>query len=643
MGVAFRAVLTALMAGAASFAAGPAHAQQLADAGDVESLSIEQLANVEITSVSKSPQTLSSAPSAIYVISHDDVIRSGAQSVPEMLRLAPNIEVMQSSPSAYQITARGFNGSNAAQNFPNKLLVMIDGRSVYSPLYSGVYWDVQDVLPENVDRIEVISGPGGTLWGTNAVNGVINIITRKAGDTSGGLVALGVGDQYSSAALQYGGRLYDGLDYRVYVRDFYQRAFNSAVGASAHDGWAKPQGGFRLDWDASAQDRVTLSGDLYSGVESQPSGNQNISGGNLTAHWQHDLEDGASLQLLTYYDETQRSAAGGGGAFTLDTYDIELQHNFKLGDWNSIVWGIGDRIHDYRITDRIGADNSLLWNPGHRNLNLANIFAEDHIPLGDNVQLTIGLKVENDPYSGWNPMPSGRLSWQMAPGHMVWGAISRVVRSPTPFDADVVEKLGAATFLTGSPNFLPEQLTAYELGYRSQLGDNFSLSVSAFANSYDNLRTIEVTPVTFLPLVWGNRMDGNVHGVEVWASYQPLDWWRLNAGFNIQHEDLAFKPGASQLLRLAQAGDDPHHQASLRSSMRLDDDVSFDADFRYVGQLPDPHVPEYVEANARLGWKVSDTLSFGLSGFNLLHGHHVEYAPGDEIRRSVFLETRLRF
>ncbi len=387
-----------------------------------------------------------------------------------MLRLAPNIEVMQTSPSAYQITARGFNGASAAQNFPNKLLVLVDGRSVYSPLYSGVYWDVQDVLPDNVDRIEVISGPGGTLWGANAVNGVVNIITRNARDTSGGLLMLGAGDQYSSAALQYGGKLDDHVDYRVYAKDFYQRAFNTTTGTSAHDGWAKPQGGFRLDWNASARDQVTLSGDLYSGDESQPgSGNQNISGGNLTGHWQRTLDDDSSLQFLAYYDETTRSAAGGGGAFTLDTYDIELQHNFKLGSWNSIVWGIGDRIHDYRITDRIGVDNSLMWSPGHRNLNLANIFAEDHIPLGDSVQLTIGLKVENDPYSGVTPMPSGRLSWQIAPSHTIWGAISRVVRSPTPFDADVVEKLGSVTFLTGNPNFLPEQLTAYELGYRGQL------------------------------------------------------------------------------------------------------------------------------------------------------------------------------
>ncbi len=621
----------------------PARAQmQLADA-DLDQLSIEQLANVEITSVSKAPQPLSSAAASIYVISHDDVIRSGAQSVAEMLRLAPNLEIMQTSPSGYQITSRGFNGSSSAQNFPNKLLVLIDGRSVYTPLYSGVYWDMQDVLPENVERIEVISGPGGTLWGANAVNGVINIITRKAADTAGGVLTLGAGDQYASAALQYGGKLDDNIDYRVYARDFWQRAFNSAPGVSSHDGWAKPQGGFRVDW-SQAQDLVTVSGDIYRGVEDQLGGsNQDLAGGNLTARWQHKLDDISSLQLLAYYDETQRSAAGGGGAYVLNTYDLEAQHNFSIGSWNSIVWGVGDRIHDYRITDRIGTANSLTWSPGHRTLNLANVFAEDHIPLGDSVQLTIGLKLENDPYSGWSPMPSGRLAWQVSKTDTLWAAISRSVRSPTPFDTDVREFLGATNFLDGSLNFQPETVTAYEVGYRGELFSRLKLSVTLFDDEYDDLRSIELSPVTVFPLLWGNLIQGSVHGVETWVSYQALDWWRLSAGVSAQHEDLGFAPGASQLLGLAQAGNDPHHWASLRSSMNLPHDLNLELDARYVGALPNPHVPEYVEANARLGWKLSDTLSFALSGYNLLHGQHVEYSPGDEIRRSVYLETRLRF
>jgi len=619
-----------------------ARAQQLASASDVQQLSIEQLANVEITSVSKSPQSLSTAAAAAYVITHDDVIRSGATSVPEMLRLAPNLEVMQISPAGYQITARGFNGNSALQNFPDKLLVLIDGRSVYSPLYSGVYWDAQEVLPEDVERIEVVGGPGGALWGANAVNGVINIITRKAGDTPGGALTLGAGDQYSSAALQYGGTLDGDLDYRVYFKDFYQRSFDSAGGTTAHDGWSRPQGGFRLDWN-TAQDGVTLQGDIYGGAEGQLGiPDQTISGGNLTGHWQHRLDDDSSLQLLAYYDKTQRNVPHG-GSFVLNTYDLELQHNFRLGDWNNIVWGVGDRISNYNITHRIGVVDSLLWRPGHRILNLANIFAQDRIPLGDTVELTVGLKLENDPYSGVSPMPSGRLSWQVTDRNMLWAAISRAVRSPTPFDTDVVEKQGAATVLTGDPNFLPEQVTAYEAGYRGQLSGNVTLSISAYQNVYENLKSIEGTSVVIFPLKWANTLQGNVHGVEVWGSFQATEWWRLDASFNIQHMDLSFAPGASKLGGISQAGDDPHHQASLRSSMNLLDAFNFDADLHYVGALPDPKVPEYVELNARLGWRLSDALSFAVSGFNLLHGQHLEYPGSDQIRRSVYFETRLHF
>jgi iron complex outermembrane receptor protein len=619
----------------------PAYAQQLAQ-NDINQMSIEQLANVSITSVSKVTEPLSDAAAAVYVISHDDVIRSGATSIPEMLRLAPNLEVMQTSPSNYEITARGFNGNSTAQNFPDKLLVLIDGRSVYTPLYSGVYWDTQDILPENIERIEVISGPGGTLWGANAVNGVINIVTRKAVDTQGGVLDLGAGDQQSSAALQYGGQLGDDVAYRVYAKDFYQRAFDSVAGVSAHDGWAKPQGGFRLDW-TPGPDALTLQGDIYGGAAAQLGApNQIIGGGNLTAHWQHTLDDQSTIQVLGYYDQTRRSVVDG-GAFLLNTYDLEVQHNFSLGSWNNIVWGAGDRIEQYDITNRVNADSSLLFVPSARTLNLADIFAEDRIPLGNKVQLTVGLKLENDPYSGISPMPSGRLSWKVDDHDLVWAAISRSVRSPTPFDTDVVEKLGAVTFLTGDLNFLPEQVTAYEAGYRGQISQRLTVSLSAFENIYSDLKSIELTPVTAFPLRWGNGMEGSVHGVEVWGSYQAADWWRLTAGFSIQHEDLKFTPSASQLLGLSQAGNDPHHQASLRSSMNLLDDLIFDADFRDVGQLPDPKVPEYVELNARLGWHVSETLDLSLSGFNLLHGHHVEYVPGDQIRRNFFLETRWRF
>ena len=619
----------------------PARAQQSASE-DLSQLSIEQLANLSITTVSKVAQPLSDAAAPVYVISQDDIAHSGATSIPEMLRLAPNLEVMQTSPSAYTITSRGLNGNSTAQNFPNKLLVLIDGRSVYSPLYSGVYWDMQDVLPENIERIEVVSGPGGTLWGANAVNGVINIVTRKAADTSGGFVELGGGDYAASAALQYGGALDSDLNYRVYAKTFYDRAFDNGSG-NAHDGWGKPQGGFRLDW-SPGQDMLTLSGDLYSGAQAQAGAtNQDISGGNLTAHWSHPLGDGEALQLQVYYDSATRFSAGN-GAFTLNTYDVEAQHNFRIGSWNSIVWGIGDRIAQYRITPRIATDSSLLWAPAARTLNLANLFAEDHIPLGSRVELTVGLKLENDPYSGISPMPSGRLSWKVDNNDLVWAAASHAVRSPTPFDTDVVEDLGAIKYLTGNSHFLPEQVTAYELGYRGQLGPDVSASLSLFDDMYDDLRSVELTPITVVPLYWGNKIRGEVYGLEAWASWQATDWWRLSAGFNQQQENMRFAPGAAQVLGTAQVGDDPHHQASLRTTM-IFDAVSFDADLRDVGMLANPKVPEYVELNSRLGWKVSPMLDISISGYNLLHARHLEYVTGaqDWIPRSFFIDTKWRF
>jgi len=641
-GEALRIRIAALAMGGALALSGPAQAQLvLAASQNVFDLSIEELAQLEITSVTRTAQPLSGAAAAVYVIQNQDILRSGANSVPEMLRLAPNLEVMQTAPSGYQITARGFNGNTANQNFPNKLLLLVDGRSAYSPLYSGIYWDTQDVLPENVERIEVISGPGGTLWGANAVNGVINIITKDSAQTQGLSLSLGGGDSYSQASLQYGGMASASVSYRFYLRSFHARAFNTLTGADAGDGWSKPQGGFRVDWDGGA-DRLTVSGDLYNGVVGAgAAADQKLAGGNVTARWTRALGEGESFQLLAYYDQSQRWSVGG-GAFHLNTYSLEAQHNFTLNSWNSIVWGIGHRIHQYRLTDWISPVEKLMWSPNARVLNLFNVFIEDHISLTDSLQLTLGVKLENDPYSGWEPMPSGRLAWRLTETDMLWAAVSRAVRSPTPFDVDVVEKLGDVTFLTGNPDFRPEVVTAYEAGYRGQIFDALTLSISAFHNDYRNLRSIEITPVTLLPLMWGNGIAGAVQGVEIWGTWQPLDWWRLSAGFNYQTVDLKFRPGSSQLGGLAQAGNSPEQKASLRSAMNITDAITFDANWRYVGRLNDPRVPEYAELGARLGWAVTDAWSLSLTGYNLLHNEHQEFAPGDAIPRSVYLEARVK-
>ncbi len=614
------------------------HAQSLQS---LASLSLEDLGNIEITSVSKAPQSLNTAAAVIYVITHEDIMRSGAMTIPEMLRLAPNLQVAQTSPSTYNITARGLSGNASDQNFPDKLLVLIDGRSVYNPLFSGMYWDMQDVPPEDIERIEVISGPGATLWGANAVNGVINIITRKSSDTQGGSLELGAGNQYASASLQYGGALGDNVTYRVYAKAFKDNSLANPGGTSARDGWSKPQGGFRLDWTPGA-DQVTLEGDIYDGRENQSTNpDQLIAGGNLVANWTHPLPDGSSLQVLAYYDHVWRFSEGGNGGLKLDTYDLEIQQNKAIGSWNNLVWGVGERYSNYDIVDRIGIANSLLFRPESGQLNLADVFAQDQISLSDDFDLTLGLKLEDDPYSGWSAMPTIRASWKIAPDSVLWAAASQAIRSPTPFDTHVIEDSGPTPFLVGSPDFLPERLTAYELGYRAQLSDRASISLSAFDSVYDDLKSIQPMPVTLTPLRWGNGWRGNVYGIEAWGTYQPTDWWRLSAGANIQTE--SFRSGPNALLGREQNGNDPHHQASLRSSMNLGDSVTFDTDFRYVGILPNPHVPAYVEMNARLGWAITDRLELSISGFNLLHDRHLEYAPGDEIRRSFFVDTRWKF
>ena len=614
----------------------------IASAEDVPSnligLSFEDLANIDITSVLKMKEPLSSAPAAIYVITHDDIIRSGATNLPDILRLAPNLQVAQASASSYAISSRGFNSTLA-----NKLLVLIDGRTVYSPLYAGVFWDMQGILVENVERVEVISGPGATLWGANAVNGVINIILRKSSDTQGGVLTVGGGNLEQGASLQYGGRLGDQATYRLYAKDANYNDTTTSAGSNAHDGRNAPQGGFRIDWNPQSE-VVTLQGDFYRAVERQAgAGDLAATGDDLLARWQHSSGDGSVLQAQVYYDQVRRFTDNGGGGFGVETYDLDIQHSFALGSWNNVVWGGGDRIDQYRIV----GNGTLLFLPPSRTLNLANIFAQDTVPIGDAVKLTVGLKLEDDPYSGLAPLPSARLSWQVTDSALLWTAVSRAVRAPTPFDEDLVEKIGQTPFLTGSPDFKSEELIAYELGTRMALSSRASVSLSTFYNSYDDLRSIEFgPPPLFLPLHWGNMMEGNAYGLEAWGNYQVADWWQLSTGLNIQHEHLRFKPGSFGLGGVKQAGDDPNHQASARSSVRFSEDVSWDADLRYVGTLPNPAVASYVELNTRLAWTVSKSLEISLSGFNLLHPHHPEFNEQpivNEVERSFYLQTQWRF
>jgi iron complex outermembrane recepter protein len=609
-------------------------AERLAD------LSLEELSDLEVTSVSKSAEVLRQAPASIYVITHDEIVRSGATSIAEALRLAPNLQITQYSATNHVAGARGFGGAQEAQNFSNKLLILIDGRSVYSPLYSGVYLDVQDVVIDDIDRIEVISGPGATLWGANAMHGVINVITRPAYLTDAPLVKIGAGNLERIASVRYGFKANDSLALRLYGKAFEREATETAEGTSARDDWDKAQGGFRLDW-TGAVDTFTAQGDVYRGDQNQPGpGAVRVAGANLLGRWQRRTDHG-DWQVQGYYDHTERDQSRGGPAFELHTFDVELQQRRQAGA-HRLVWGAGARVHSYDIRNSA----SLAFEPSERTFTLGNAFVQDTIGLSDALELTLGLKAEHDPYSGWNALPDVRLAWRLEDTALLWVAASRAIRSPTPFDRDVIETLDTTVFLTGNKSFEPERVDAFEVGLRAQASHKLTFSASVFYNMYEDLRTIEPASSTqFLPLRWDNLMEGATYGFEAWGKWQVTDWWRLAPGVRLLRKRLEFAPSASELLGLDQSGNDPKSQALVTSSMDLTPRLSFDATLRYSAELPEPALDSYYELNASLGWRIGPDVDITVSGFNLLDSRHLEYPSpsGQYIRRSVLAQARWRF
>ena len=602
------------------FAAASVRAQSVEDLRD---LSLDELANVNISSVSKSNQALADAPAAIFVITRDDILRSGATTLPEILRLAPNLYVAQSASSSYTITARGLSGNPAFVNFTNKLLVLIDGRSVYSPFYSGVFWDMQDVLPDDIERIEVISGPGATLWGANAFNGVINIITRRSNETQGLLASADGGARERSGGLRYGTRLGSNLTARVDLRALRRDETLTAAAAPAHDAWWRVQGGFRLDWTPNDRDAFTLQGDLLNGrIDAQQGGDTLTRNRNLIARWTRTAPNGSALELQAYFDRTDRDLLQY-GRFRVDTYDLYLQHNIALGAKHDLVWGGGLRAYRF---DTIGSDQ-IYFVPPKRTSVLANIFAQYGWTFARDTQLTLGIKVEKDPYVGTSVLPNARLAWKPVNALLLWASVARAVRSPTPFDRDVVEARNKKPLLIGGANFGTEKLTAFEAGTRLQATSIATLSLSAYYNLYDDLKALEITPITTLPFYWANAIKGHSYGLEAWGDISLARWWKLRAGLSLLHERFDFEPGATRFIGANQVGNDPRRQATLSSAFNIGRRVSIDANLRYVGPLAKPAVPSYFELGGKIGWRLTDRLQISVSGTNLLHDWHQELPP----------------
>jgi iron complex outermembrane receptor protein len=624
------AVAACLIAFVSSFAAEPR-------AADLVDLTLEQLSNIEVTSVSRHAERLSDAAASIYVISADDIRRSGANSIPEALRLAPNLQVARADNNQWAITARGFNGV-----LTNKMLVLIDGRTVYSPLFSGVFWEAQDVMMEDVERIEVISGPGGTQWGSNAVNGVINVITRSSRDTQGSLAMAGGGNIDQRAAYRYGGELAGGGNYRVYGRYFDSPHTNRADGStSVGDAGARGQVGFRSDFSRNSNN-FTIQGDAYQSEADQVATTRRLYGANLQGRWTRDLGGGSDIYLQSYVDHTHRDQPGAIDDSST-TFDIEFHYGLRPTSRQRLLWGAG-----YRYTaDRVDNINLplLAFLPANRDLTLANVFVQDEIALRRDLVLTLGLKFEHNNYTGLEYLPNARLAWKARENHLLWSSLSRTVRTPARVDRDAFSP-GTPPFLfaAGGPDFRSEIANVAELGYRGQPVAALSYSVTAFHHYFSRLRSLEPSPAG---PVFDNKIDGTTDGVEAWAAYRVTDWWRLSAGLTQQRIRLRVEPGGVGLPagNIAALGNDPSHWWVARSSFDLGRNYEFDLMARGVGQLPNPVVPAYTAFDARLGWKVRRDLEISLTAQNLFDPRHAEWgAPvvRPEFERGLFLKVLWR-
>jgi len=627
------AVLVAAALGAAGAQAAPPQA-------DFADLSIEELASIQVTSVSRKPERLQDAPASVFVITTDDIRRAGARSLPEALRLAPNLTVAQTSSYGYAISARGLNGSN--NSAPNKLLVLIDGRSVYAPLFSGVFWDMQDVLLEDVERIEVISGPGGTMWGVNAVNGVINITTRAAQATQGSLAVLGVASDGADLAFRQGGHSGD-IDWRVYGKALRRSAGEAAGGARVNDAWRQAQAGFRADWERGA-DRVSVNGNVLRGWLEQPEpgaisvGGADLrlddidtEGANLTGRWEHALADGGRLSVQAYLDHTRRDVPPT-FAESLSIADLQVQHTLAAIGAHSVVWGANYR-HSW---DRVTNSDTIAFLPAREQQTWASLFAQDEIALRPDLSLTLGARVERNDYTGDEFLPTARLAWRLDPRHTLWTAASRTVRAPTRLDVDAWIPGKPPYLLRGGRAVRSEVARVFELGYRGQPLAALSYSATLFHHDYDHLRTQEIDPTSTF-LTFGSLMEGRATGIEMWGSYQFSRAWRLSGGLSALRERLRLKAGSNDAAGPGTAGKDPAHTLQLRSHYAFDERRELEVALRKVAALENPAVPGYWAVDARFGWRLRPNLELSVVGQNL-NGSHGEYG---QVENRLALERRV--
>ena len=642
---------------------------------DLTGLSLEELVNIKVTSVSRKAQKLSRAPVAIFVITQKDIKRTGVTSIPEALRISPGLNVARVNKSIWSISARGFNSQ-----FANKLLVMVDGRSVYTPLFSGVYWDVQDTLLEDIDRIEIIRGPGATLWGANAVNGVINIMTKRAEDTQGLLLSAGRGGEEGVfAGFRYGDKVGSKLHYRVYGKYFSRDESVQTDGSAAHDAREMEQVGFLLDWKPTDTDFVTFQGDFYTGYGKQVAPSftlvppylqeipetVDVSGGNALVRWTHKFSPGSDSVLQLYFDRASREMILIGEV--RNTFDVDFQHRFRAGRRHEIVWGGGYRFSEDQLKESYEVRS--IRDEG-RGVDLFSAFVQDEIELlAERLAVTVGTKLEYNDFTGFEFQPSARILWTPTDGHTLWASVSRAVRTPSRAEHDIrlvpevlaptpISSLPLKLEISGNPDFGSEKLTAYEIGYRIKPSIRMTLDFAGYFKKYAGLRgtttsSIFLSPLPVphlvLPMTFSNSLSGCTYGAEVSAAWQATDRWRLQLSYSYLEMELRSTEGESTLLATMTENESPENQFSLRSSLDLPKQLYLDSTLRYVDYLPGVDIDSYLELDLRLGWRPRRNFELSIVGQNLLQQSHTEFpvqlltVQSTGVERSIHGKVTLRF
>jgi iron complex outermembrane receptor protein len=617
---------------------------------DLTQLKIEDLMKVEVTSVSKREQPLSETAAAIFVISQEDILRSGATNIPDLLRMVPGVFVAQINSNTWAISIRGFNGK-----FSREVLVLVDGRTVYSPTFGGVFWDVLDLPLNDLERIEVIRGPGGSVWGINAVNGVINIITKKADETQGTLIdALAGNLTQGSGTIEHGGRIGKAFAYRAFVRYQNEASTDGVSGQDGADSWRQLRGGFRTDARPSLNDALSIQGDLYSVREDQPrvlppslaspiplpaNLQANLGGGFIMSTWDHTFSANSSTKFLVSYQRYIRTDVL---KETSGTLDFDFQHNLAIGRRQQIVWGLG-----FRNISARAVNNSLVSiTPAYRNTNLYSGFFQYQIALAANrLNITLGTKLEETPYTGFAVMPTARIAWALSEKRTLWAAFSRALR--TPSDSDVFARFNEGEFTgpggipvllsyIGNPLVQNEELLAYEAGYRAELRKNLSLDFALYYNDYNHQDAIQtgtpffeptpLPPHIVQPLTYQNLQYGDAHGLEVYVNWKLARRWTLSPGYSFERIHLHLDPFPANLPAVTSAGQDtPANSAQLRNHVSLPQRLSWDTSIYFTGALQSPHVPSYTRLDTGLTWKWKDNLSISAFGQNLLQQNHLEF------------------